>query len=58
MILMQVHFRHELGFTPASGYGRHEIKVELAKGLREEHKGTQLRYCAQYVAASEEAKGR
>jgi hypothetical protein len=58
MILMEVHFRYELGFTPASGSGRHEIKVELAKGIREEHKGAQLRYCAQYVAASQEAKGR
>lgn len=49
-ILMQVHFRYELGFAPASSHGRHEVKVELTKGLRDEYKGTQLRYCGQYFA--------
>jgi len=58
MILMQLHFRYELGFEPGKvGQGRHEIKVELTKEASERYKGARLRYCAEFVAPSGEAKG-
>jgi hypothetical protein len=53
-ILMQLHFRYELGFVPPVIDGRrHKIKVELTKGAREQHKGVRLRFRPEYIAVSE-----
>jgi len=54
MILLQLHFRYQLGFIPAAIDGkRHSIKVELAKRAREERKGVRLRYRREYIPARE-----
>lgn len=38
-ILMQLHFRYELGFIPPAIDGkRHELKVELTKTAAKKHK--------------------
>jgi hypothetical protein len=54
MILMQVHFRYELGFTPASIDGkRHELKVVLTKDAQEKYKGVQLRFRPEYIPVAQ-----
>jgi hypothetical protein len=49
-VLLQLHFRYELGFKPpALDHKRHELKVELAGRSKDEHKGVHLRYRPQYI---------
>ncbi len=55
MILMQLHFRYELGFIPPAIDGkRHELRVELTKKAAAEHKGLLLRYRPEYIPVREE----
>jgi hypothetical protein len=54
-ILMQLHFRYELGFIPPAIDGkRHELRVELTKEAKAEHKGLRLRYRPEYIPLREE----
>jgi hypothetical protein len=54
-VLMQLHFRYELGFIPPAIDGkRHELKVELTKAAKEEHKRIRLRFRPQYIPVREE----
>jgi hypothetical protein len=54
-ILMQLHFRYELGFIPAAIDGkRHELRVELAREAKAHHKGLRLRYRPEYIPVPEE----
>jgi len=54
-ILMQLHFRYELGFIPAAINGkRHELRVELTKAAKAKHKGVRLRYRPEYIPVREE----
>jgi hypothetical protein len=54
-ILMQLHYRYELGFIPPAIDGkRHELRVELTKAARAEHKGVRLRYRPEYIPLWEE----
>jgi len=54
-ILMQLHFRDELGFIPPAIDGkRHELRVELTKEARAEHNGLRLRYRPEYIPLREE----
>jgi hypothetical protein len=54
-ILMQLHFRHELGFTPPAIDGkRHALKVELTKEAKAKHKGIRLRFRREYIPVREE----
>jgi hypothetical protein len=54
-IMMQLHFRYELGFVPPAIDGkRHELKVELTKGAKETHKGVRLRFQPEYIPVREE----
>jgi hypothetical protein len=54
-ILTQLHFRYELGFIPSAIDGKHhELKVELTKKAKEEHKGVRLRFRPEYIPVSEE----
>ena len=56
-ILMQLHFRYELGFIPAALDGkRHELRVELTKQAKAQHKGLGLRYRPEYIAVREEPR--
>ena len=49
-ILRQLHFRYELGFKPEALDGkRHELRVEFADAVRNQHKGVRLRYRTAYV---------
>jgi len=49
-ILRQLHFRYELGFKPDTLDGRrHQFRVKLADGAKNQHKGVRLRYRAAYV---------
>jgi hypothetical protein len=55
MILVQLHFRYELGFIPPKLDGkRHELKVELTKEVREKYKAIQLKFRPEYIPVSEE----
>ena len=50
MILIQLHFRYELGFIPPAIDGKHHnLKVELTKEAKENHKGVRLRYRPEYI---------
>ena|ERR1700730_10494180 len=50
MILLQLHFRYELGFIPPAIDGKHHnLRVELTKGAKENHKGVRLRYRPEYI---------
>ena len=50
MILMQLHFRYELGFVPPALDGkRHKLKVVLTKGAKEKPKGARLRFRSEYI---------
>ena len=54
MILVQLHFRYELGFIPLKLDGkRHELKVELTKEAHEKHKGIRLEFRPEYIPVSE-----
>jgi hypothetical protein len=54
-ILMQLHYRYELGFIPPAFDGkRHEGRVELTKAATGEHKGVRLRYRPEYIPVREE----
>jgi len=54
-ILLQLHFRYELGFIPSSIDGkRHEFRVELAKSAKAKHKGLCLRYRPEYIPVREQ----
>jgi len=51
-ILQQLHFRYELGFTPAALDGqRHNLRVQLVDSARRQHRGLRLRYRLAYVPA-------
>ncbi len=53
-ILLQLHFRYELGFIPPAIDGqRHKIRVELRKEARNKYKGVRLRFRPEYIALSE-----
>jgi hypothetical protein len=54
-ILMQLHFRYELGFIPTVIDGkRHKLKVELTKEARGKHKGVRLRVRREYIPVHEQ----
>jgi hypothetical protein len=54
-ILMQLHFRYELGFIPPAIDGkRHELRVELRKAVAAEHEVVRLRYRPEYIPVREE----
>lgn len=54
-ILMQLHFRYELGFVPQQIDGkRHELRVELTKAAKSEHKGLRLRYRPEYIPVQQD----
>jgi hypothetical protein len=49
-ILTQLHYRYELGFIPPAIDGkRHELRVELTKKAKAQHKGLRLRYRPEYI---------
>jgi len=53
-ILMQLHFRYEIGFIPPAIDGkRHELKVELTKEARTKYKGVRLRFRPEYIPVAE-----
>ena len=55
-ILMQLHFRYTLGFTPAALDGnRHELKVEFTKDARARFQGVDLKFRQSYVPVAEPA---
>jgi hypothetical protein len=54
-IVMQLHFRYELGFIPTAIDGkRHELRVELTKEAKAEHHGLRLRYRPEYIPVREQ----
>ena len=54
-ILMQLHYRYELGFIPPAIDGkRHELRVELKQAVTAEHKGVRLRYRPEYIPVREQ----
>lgn len=54
LILMQLHFRYELGFIPPVIDGkRHQLKVELTTEAREKHGGVRLRFRPEYIPVPE-----
>lgn len=53
-ILLQVHFRYQVGFHPPSVDGkRHHLKVELVKETQKKYRA-QLRYRPEYIPTSAE----
>src|ERR1700728_936452 len=49
-ILLQLHFRYELGFIPPAIDGKHhELRVELTKSAKAAHKGLRLKYRPDYI---------
>ena len=53
-ILMQLHFRYELGFIPSAIDGkRHQLRAELTKKAEKKHKGVRLRFRPEYIPVSE-----
>jgi hypothetical protein len=53
-ILSQLHFRYELGFIPPAMDGKHHnLKVELTKEAKENHKGVRLRHRPEYIPVLE-----
>ena len=54
-ILMELHFRYELGFIPPAIDGkRHELKVELTKEGKKKHKRVRFRSRPEYIPVSKE----
>lgn len=55
-VLMQLHFRYELGFTPYAIDGkRHERRVELTKVGQGQHKRVRLEFRPEYIPVREGA---
>lgn len=55
-VLMQLHFRYELGFTPSAIDGkRHELRVELTKVGQGQHKRVRLEFRPEYIPVREGA---
>ncbi len=53
-IILQLHFRYELGFAPQVIDGkRHTIKVVLTNEAKDKHKGVRLRSRPEYIASTE-----
>jgi hypothetical protein len=53
-ILMQLHFRYELGFIPHAIDGkRHELKVRVANEAKDRYKGIRLRFRPEYIPLAE-----
>jgi hypothetical protein len=49
-IMMQLHFRYELGFVPAVIDGkRHKLKVVLAKEAKEKYRKVRLKFRTEYI---------
>ena len=49
-ILLQLHFRYELGFKPPQLDGKkHKLKVEFAGPTRDKYKTVRLRYRLEYI---------
>ena len=49
-ILMQLHFRYELGFKPSAVDGkRHAVQVELVGSAKEQYGTARLRYRPEYI---------
>jgi hypothetical protein len=49
-VLTQLHLRYELGFIPPAIDGkRHELRVELTKEAKAEHKRVRLRFRPEYI---------
>jgi hypothetical protein len=49
-ILLQLHFRYELGFKPPTIDGRrHKLRVELVGDAKAGHKSARLRYRPEYI---------
>ena len=49
-VLLQLHFRYELGFKPPVIDGkRHELKVEFWDSAKKQYKNVQLRYRPEYI---------
>jgi hypothetical protein len=49
-VLLQVHFRYELGFKPPAIDGkRHQLKVEFVTDAKEQNKAVRLRYRPEYI---------
>jgi VWFA-related protein len=56
-VLLQVHFRYELGFKPSAIDGkRHELKVEFAGEAKEQNKTVRLRYRPEYIPNGGDAR--
>jgi hypothetical protein len=54
-ILVQVHFRYQLGFKPPILDGkRHELTVTLANDFKTEHKSLRLVNRSQYIPAPQQ----
>ncbi len=54
MILVQLHFRYQLGFVPSKIDGkRHELKVELTKEAREKYRSVQLNFRTEYIPVTD-----
>jgi hypothetical protein len=54
-VLTQLHLRYELGFIPPAIDGkRHELRVELTKEAKEEHRRVRLRFRPEYIPVREE----
>jgi hypothetical protein len=52
-VLLQVHFRYELGFKPTAIDGkRHELKVEVVGEAKQQNKSVELRYRPEYIPYS------
>lgn len=49
-VLLQLHFRYELGFKPpAIDAKRHELKVEFSAAAKPQNKAIELRYRPEYI---------
>jgi hypothetical protein len=49
-VLLQLHFRYELGFKPAAIDGkRHKLKVEFSEEVKKQYKSVLLRYRPEYI---------
>jgi hypothetical protein len=54
-VLLQLHFRYELGFKPPVIDGkRHQLKVEFSDSAKKEYKNVRLRYRPEYIPTANE----
>ena len=54
-IILQLHFRYELGFVPSKIDGkRHMLKVELTDAAKKKYKKVRLRYREEYIPTLQE----